>query len=293
MYLGEDRFGLQPIWEGLIGVYDEFSKICDKHGLRYYVTDGNALGAVRHGGFIPWDDDLDVSMPRPDYEKFLEIAEGELPPNLKIVKWQNTPEYNLLFAKVQETRREYVEEIEKTSGRMLSNGIYIDIFPIDGFPIPKLTLIVCRLRFAILKVLLRFQCDKLSRQTTKGKIVWIAGLLLTPFFPWLWGHERIMRHMEKLTRKLSFDDSELTGRSWNDSGLFFYPPHPKAVWGVSSKQKFGERTLAFPSDIKKFLEIRYGDYMRLPPVECQRPSHQYSWRCPWWLGPTKPYVVDK
>lgn len=293
MYLGEDIFGLQPIWEGLIGVYSEFAKVCDKYGLKYYVTDGNALGAVRHGGFIPWDDDLDVSMPRPDYEKFLEIAAGELPSNLKIVRWQNTPEYNFLFAKVQETRREYVEGIEKASGRMLSNGIYIDIFPIDGFPASKLTLVMFRIKFAILKVLLRFQCDKLSRQTTKGKIVWLAGLLLAPFFPWLWGHARIMRRMEALTRKLSFDDSTLTGRSWNDSGLFFYPPYPKEVWGVSSKQKIGDVMLAFPSDIKKFLEIRYGDYMQLPPMEQQRPAHQYSWRCPWWLGPTKPCAADK
>ena len=287
MYLGEDRFGLQPIWEGLIGVYDEFAKICDKYGLRYYVTDGNALGAVRHGGFIPWDDDLDISMPRPDYEKFIGVAGRELPSNLKIVKWQNTPEYNLMFAKVQETRREYVEGIEKASGRMLSNGIYIDIFPIDGFPTSRLTLAMCRIKFAILKVLLRFQCDKFSRQTTKGKIVWFAGLLLTPFFPWLWGHDRIMRCMEALTQKFSFDDSALTGRSWNDSGLFFSPPHPKEVWGVATKRMFGEKMLPFPSNIEKFLEIRYGDYMRLPAVEHRCPSHQYTWRCPWWLGPTK------
>ena len=287
MYLGEDRFGLQPVWEALIEVYYEFAKVCDKHGLRYYVTDGNALGAVRHGGFIPWDDDLDVSMPRPDYEKFLGIADRELPDNLKIVRWQNTPEYNMLFAKVQETRREYVEGIEKKSKRMLSNGIYIDVFPIDGFPTSKFDLVVGRMQFSLLKTMLRFQCDRFTHQTTKGKIVWLSGMFLTPFFPLLWGHDRILARMEKITRQIEYDKSPLTGRSWNDSGLLFYPPHPKEVWGKPTKQKFGDQLLPFPEDLRGFLEIRYGDYMKLPPEGCRRPAHQYSWRCPWWLGPTR------
>ena len=67
----EDKFGLKPIWEAILEIYDEFCKICDRHGLRYYVTDGNALGAVRHKGFIPWDDDIDLAMSSEDPSPYL------------------------------------------------------------------------------------------------------------------------------------------------------------------------------------------------------------------------------
>ena len=113
MKLGEDKFGLQQVWDGVFNVYKEFAKICEEHKLRYYVSDGCALGAVRHGGFIPWDDDLDVSMPRADYEEFLLIAESKLPPHLKIVTWRNTSQYNALFAKIQDSREQFVREVEQ------------------------------------------------------------------------------------------------------------------------------------------------------------------------------------
>lgn len=130
----DDRFGMRPVWDAILEVYDAFAKVCDKNGLRYYVSDGGALGAVRHGGFIPWDDDLDVSMPREDYEKFIELSKTELPPHLKFVNWKNTPEFTLLFGKVQDSREDKIRAIEEKTGRMLSNGVYIDIFPIDGYP---------------------------------------------------------------------------------------------------------------------------------------------------------------
>ena len=130
----EDPFGLRPLWDASLGIYREIAKICERHGLRYYVTDGTALGAVRHKGFIPWDDDFDMSMPRPDYEKFKKIFMAELPPHLKFVDFHNTPEFGLLFGKVQDCRRDKIEALEKVVGFQLSNGLFIDIFPIDGYP---------------------------------------------------------------------------------------------------------------------------------------------------------------
>ena len=78
-------YGLRPLWDALYEIYEEFAKICDKHGLRYYAFAGTLLGAIRHNGFIPWDDDLDVAMPRPDYEKFIQISKTELPRHLNFV----------------------------------------------------------------------------------------------------------------------------------------------------------------------------------------------------------------
>jgi len=286
MFLGEDIYGMQPIWEGLVSIYDEISRICDRHNLRYYVTDGTALGAVRHAGFIPWDDDLDVAMPRPDYNKFLRIASEELPEHLKIVTWKNTPEYNLLFAKVQETRRDYVQAIENQTGRMLSNGIYVDVFPIDGYPSDRSVAKREYRLFCLYRTLLRFKGTNFWEQSKKGKLVWLAGLVLSPFFPWLWSRECILQKEEASVQRITFDEAIDTGRSIDSYGIYGHSPERKSVWGHPTLKKVGEKGLMFPENILEHLQVRYGDYMKLPPEHKRKPAHQYSYRCAWWLGPT-------
>lgn len=283
MYLGDDKFGLQPLWEELISVYDEFARICDRHGLRYYVTDGNAIGALRHGGFIPWDDDLDVSMPYPDYKLFLSLYKNELPSHLKVVTWRNTTEFNLLFAKIQDVRKNRIGDLEKKMGITLSNGVFLDIFPIYGYPKGMFSLLRYRFLTQFYRSLIRFRFDLFSRQTLQGKILWIIGLLLMPFCPWLWSRDKILEKMEKLNTEVDFEDAIFTGRT----GMVKFRGIPKDAWGKGVELKFGDRTLRFPSDAKKYLEVEYGDFMQLPPENKRQPSHSYSWRCPWWLGPTQ------
>ncbi len=284
MYLGDNQFGLQPVWEALIKVYLEFAKICDRHHLRYYVTDGSALGAVRHGGFIPWDDDFDVSMPRPDYEKFLVVAKSELPANLKVVTWRNTPEYNYVsMVKVQETRREYVLALEQKIKRKLSNGIFIDVFPINGCPTGRWARLKGRIWFWTLRLLLRFHCERFSGSKFKHKIAWLLGMSLAPFLPWLWTHDQILGFQEKILSKLDYDKAEFTGRYW----MFFAKPLKKCVWGRGKIVPFGEMNVPLPSEWHEFLTVWYGDYMKMPPESEQHPTHSFTYRCPWWLGPTR------
>ena len=116
-------FNLRPVWDATLEVYKAVAALCDKHHLRYYVTYGCALGAVRHRGFIPWDDDFDMSMPREDYQRFIALATKELPPYLKFVNWRNTPEFSMLCGKIQDVREDRIKSIEKSCGRLLSNGI--------------------------------------------------------------------------------------------------------------------------------------------------------------------------
>lgn len=286
MYLGEDTFRLQLIWEGLFEVYQAIAAICDKNDLKYYVTDGVALGAVRHKGFIPWDDDFDMSMPREDYEKFLAIAERELPDYYQIVTWRNTPEYNFLFAKVQDTRKEKVEEIEKSTGHFLSNGIYVDILPIDKASSSKVQRTLADKWFALRRILLRFHCDQFVRQTKKGKVCWLMGMTLSPLFPWLWTHDQILASCEKSVTAYRNTTSDLTCRKCSNVSYRRHPL-PLKIWGEGKRLPFGESDIKVPTDVDGYLQNEYGDYMKLPPKEKRRPSHQYSWRCPWWLGPTK------
>ena len=105
-------------------------KVCREHGLRYYIYDGTMLGAIRHKGFIPWDDDLDIAMPRDDYEEFILHANEWLEKPYEFVCAENDDNYPLPFGKVQDSSTTLIERPHLP----YLGGIYIDVFPIDGVP---------------------------------------------------------------------------------------------------------------------------------------------------------------
>ncbi len=109
-----------------------FINCCNKLGLSYYVLGGTMLGAVRHKGFIPWDDDIDVGMPRADYECFLEKAQAILPEYYFVQSRKTEPELPNNFAKLRDSRTTFIESSLKD--RRINHGVYIDVFPLDYYP---------------------------------------------------------------------------------------------------------------------------------------------------------------
>lgn len=282
-----DPFNLSPIWDAVFEIYDEFAKICDRHQLRYYVTDGNALGAVRHGGFIPWDDDLDVSMPRPDYERFIEYAKQELPPHLKFVYYENTPEYYWLFGKVQDTRREVVEAVEKKVGHILSNGLFLDVFPIEGYPNPGWQTLWEKIKGAFLLPLSRYRLRTYKTQSKKGKKAWLIGMLMSPFVPFWRSQKSFMAFLDGQLKRYSFDKCSMTGRACSRLNVLKRVPAPREIWGKGKLIDFDGRKVPVPDDVHAHLRNEFGpNYMTPPPADQQHPTHGYSYRCAWWLGPT-------
>ena len=108
-----------------------FDKICKKYNLVYWLDFGTLLGAVRHKGFIPWDDDLDVSMPREDYEKFLKIAPKELPDKYFLQIQATDKYYQNFFAKIRDRNSTFIDAWEERKNIKYHQGIYIDIFPVN------------------------------------------------------------------------------------------------------------------------------------------------------------------
>ncbi len=108
-----------------------FDGICRKHALTYWLDHGTLLGAVRHEGFIPWDDDLDVTMPREDYEKFLRIAPSELPDELFLQTRRTDPHHRMFFAKIRKRGTKYIDRWEENRKIGYHQGIFIDIFPVN------------------------------------------------------------------------------------------------------------------------------------------------------------------
>lgn len=283
--LSEDRFGMMPLWNHLLSMLSEIDTICRRHGLRYYVTDGNALGAVRHKGFIPWDDDLDISMPRPDYEKFCQYAKDELPSYLKIVNWRTTPGFFFLFGKLQDARVEKVSDIEGKIGFPLSNGLFIDIFPIDGYPENVVARLILKLQYCWLRPIHRYRMSPYRIQSRKGKILWLLGMVFSVFTPFWRGAGQMMAKMESMITRFPFETSHLTGRTCSRMTVLQRKPVAKSIWGDGVLMEFHDTKVVVPSDVDAHLKSEFGNYMQMPPVEKQRPTHTYSYDCAWKYGP--------
>ncbi len=115
----------------MLSLLQEFDGICKKHGLCYWIDHGTLLGAVRHKGFIPWDDDLDVTMPREDYETFLKIAPDTLSSNIFLQTKQSDPATHVHHAKLRDRNSTYIEDWEENKEIHAHQGIFMDIFPVN------------------------------------------------------------------------------------------------------------------------------------------------------------------
>lgn len=286
---GASEFRLEPIWDATVEVYHEIRKICDSHGLRYYMSDGNALGAIRHGCFIPWDDDFDMTMPRPDYEKFIEYCKTELPEWLRFVCNKNTPEFKFYFGKVQVADKNRVERVERESGLFLSNGLFVDIFPLDGYPASLMEKIRLRLLDFCFNQMIRYRSGSFASQNgIWEKLTWLVGAGASVVL-WKYRNEADLREFQE--RKFlwfPFEESEFVGRCCTASSVLCRKPMKKTSWGEPCWVEFykGEK-FPLPADTPAILVNEYGDWRKLPPEEERHPSHEYSERVPWWLGPTK------
>lgn len=120
-----------------VDILDEVVRICNKYDINYYLAYGTLIGAVRHKGFIPWDDDIDIWMFREDYDRFAKIAEKELSEKYYYQDWHKEKEYPYNFAKV---RLNDTVVLQKPITKLnIHHGIYIDIFPLDNINLKRFT----------------------------------------------------------------------------------------------------------------------------------------------------------
>ena len=124
-------------WAAQMEILEEIDSVCQKHNIQYFAEFGTMLGAVRHQGMIPWDDDMDITMKREDYNKFLKIAEKELPEGYHIISYRNDHDYWDVMARVVNTEYVSIDDnfLEKNYYFPLATGV--DIFPMDYVPVNK------------------------------------------------------------------------------------------------------------------------------------------------------------
>lgn len=235
--------------------------LCEKHGINYFLDAGTLLGAVRHKGFIPWDDDIDIGMLREDYNKFLKIAEKELPKHLFLQTFE-TDEYYDVYptpCKVRYNNTIFLEEGAKENHKM-HNGIFIDIFPYDSLPKSKFVYKVQRaLSYNILKSYKRIR-DIPEKLSFKNKITFTFYRLVIKMFP----NKRRLKFFNHLV-KWNDQNSEYMGYGLDTYWSQYI--YKKSDYFDLAKLDFEEYKFYGPKNYHAILTQLYGDYMTLPKEE--------------------------
>ncbi len=253
-----DQNTLNKMHDIHLDILREFIRICKKHGLRYFLLGGSCLGAVRHKGFIPWDDDIDVGMPRADYDKFMEIAVKELPEYYFLQNPDTEPDYPMCFAKIRDSRTTFIER--SVSHLNINHGIYFDIFPLDG--LSDGILFALRYKFYYLNLQKAYNISDYRKGIAR-----VVYKIISSFIP---DYRRARDKMTKLVKKRSYDTSEIITNYFGAWGK--KERHPRECFGDGSCGSFEGIDVRLPLDTDFYCRGLYGDYMKLPP-EDKRVSH--------------------
>lgn len=250
-------------------ILSEVAAFCDGHEIRYYLACGTLLGAIRHGGFIPWDDDVDIAMPRPDYERFIREYTSS---TYTLHDFRIDEAYPYPFAKVSDLRTCLIEETEEPA----KLGVYIDIFPIDGLPEDP------KQRKEFFKTLewdrRLLSWKRISRRKKVGfvhKIIQVfSKLALKPV-----SVQRLVRRYDAHIQRFSYETARSVGH-FATMAVWGSDEKPKTIFESAVKHKFERGMFNVPGGYDAYLVIEYGDYMELPPKEQQVSKHSYSvcWR---------------
>lgn len=255
---------LQLITLGILKTVVEF---CEKHNLRYYLSEGSLLGAVRHGGFIPWDDDMDIAMPREDYDKFISLWNTDIHNDCRLFHQNTYPKYYLPFAKVILMKDCKFSSLIRTGLKAMREvkGPGIDIFPLDetGPLSPELIKRSCKVR-------------KL-RNILLTKVYYIKNPQKRRLYSFQSTFNSYKTLHKKLTKILTADKGKHTeyytnfGSAYNVSKEIF----PKSYFEPARTIDFEGLQVRIPFKSEKILTCIYGDYMTPPPENARTCPHQY------------------
>ena len=247
---------IERVWQVEQEILDVIHRVCREHNLRYSLAYGTLIGAVRHGGFIPWDDDIDLVMPREDYEKLLAIWEDVAPKEYILQNTRTDGDFTQTFTKIRKNHTTFLQyEVEREKG--YHKGIFVDIFPGDRVAPGKVSRA------------LQYVCCAVNLLYSRGFTSGSGGLMGVV--------ERVLLQLPGRFRLKLRTLAEKGIRSWNgrEDLMYFFPSTIGSAKNYYTPQLFSDwKTISYcgkdyccVSDPDGFLRVDYGDYMQLPPEE--------------------------
>ena len=234
--------------------------------IKYYANGGTALGAVRHEGFIPWDDDIDIMLPREDYEKLVGLMEGKIIDKYTIeTPYSKSKDYLYTYSKFYDTTTTLIENVSNG----LHRGIYIDIFPLDGVGNSKEEVMRTFKKIDKFNMFITSRvCNwRKGRRLYKNLAIVIAKLI--PNF--IIDNKKLVQKFDKECRKKSYNNSKFVV---NCSGDFRYKGiMDKSILGNPVEHVFEDTKIFVPQNVIGYLEQVFGDWEKLPPEDKRCTTH--------------------
>lgn len=255
------NLSIEEIKEIQLQILDEVNNFCEKEGIEYFLGYGTLIGAVRHKGYIPWDDDIDIVMKRDQYETFLSKFNSSSR-IFKVYSCDNCDWFPYPFAKISDERTVLIEENDEMKNNI---GINIDVFPLDELPIKSIKNVYIR----ILNNLLTLKSVKVnsSRKFYKNLILRI-GKITTAFIK----ANTISQQINILAVNNNTNANYLGNIVFTDSSTDFAP---QDAFSSKFKISFESREYYINKGYDEWLSNYYGDYMQLPPTEKRVTHHRF------------------
>lgn len=281
IYKEYDKETLAKIQKIELGILKDFIAVCEKHNLLYFGIAGTGIGALRHKGFIPWDDDIDVAMPRPDFEKFIKIIEEEMGDKYLVMNTEHYTNYPLMTTRLTLRGSKFKEEALKDIDAPL--GIFLDLYPYDKVsdnPKEFKRQARCSWFWSKLLILRSIPRPALGFKGWKANVIYAACGMIHFFLklfhvPKTWIYKKAyiaetMSNRYKKTERLNF---------WCDTTPYMNMYKVSDIFPLQ-KLPYEDIMLNFPRNMHDNLTGMYGDYMQLPPEDRRKNHYPYELEFP-------------
>lgn len=258
---------LSPLQIKLLEMMKWFHAFCEEHSIKYYVLGGTLLGAIRHEGFIPWDDDIDVGLPRKDYEKFQQLMNGSRGQYVLETPTSSNKDFCYTYSKIYDTHTTYVENKRIKVVR----GVFLDVFPLDGLGENEIEARENYKRIERKYNLVLCLTGGIREGRKWYKNLAVRCLRLIPRF--MLDEKHIIQQLDKDCAEHDFNDSKWGGNlmgAWR-----FKEVMPREIMGKPTLYKFEDMQVFGAEKADAYLTNIYGDWRKLPPKEKQVTHHDY------------------
>lgn len=262
---------LEKLHLALLYIANEIDRVCNKNNIKYTLVGGSLIGAIRHKGFIPWDDDIDLGMTRDNYQKFISACSKDLGSEFELQTYLTDPNYNYGFAKILLRGTDVLELGHEDTKE--KKGIFVDIFPFDAVPENNfLKLKHEKINYALIKLLQQKTGIRANKKWRFGKkVVFFILNTVSKVF----SRDFLVKKLQ--SNMIRYNEISNPSKLVNLSGVYGYKKETvnAKCFDEYISSKYETTNLMISRQYDEYLRSVFGDYMKLPPVE-KRKTHEFK-----------------